>query len=176
VKRTIVTTDAKNWFQHRHGVLAEKARPVVDFGQELHQLIEDLLDTAMSHDISVGIAAPQIGVSEAVAIVMPDRDDPLVIVNPSIANVWGKKDTKRESCLSLPPWGGQVERRTKLTLDYQDADGRQHQLQAEGFLARVIQHEVDHLNGRLYTEHMGSARELESQVLFDNYDPKGDDQ
>ncbi len=92
------------------------------------------------------------------AVVGPERHRDrllvLVLVNPRITQLTGKKDKKRESCMSLPHYGAPVERRSKVTVLYQDIAGSEQTLQADAFLARIIQHEVDHLDGILYVDHL----------------------
>lgn len=138
----------------------------------LDELVEDLKDTLWHHRIAIGLAAQQqIGHQERVAIVNIDRknrDAALVLVNPCIERTWGKKDVKRESCMSLPHLAGKVERRWKVAVRFQDKAGRPHFVEAEGFLARVIAHEVDHLDGLLYADRVKPEESLEPVDLFSN--------
>ena len=147
---------------------------VTDFGEELQQLVDNLVDTMSHHDIAVGLSAPQIGIHKRVAVVALDKLDEeseepaLVLVNPEILSFTGKKDTKRESCMSLPHYGGDVLRRTKMELNYSDREGNRKVLHAEGFLARVIAHEVDHLDGILFVDRMEEGVELVPVDIFKN--------
>lgn len=151
--------------------LRQPNEEVSDFGSDFQKKVDDLLDTFWGHKIAVGLAAPQIGTPLKVAVINHKRDETqpmLVIVNPKILSTSGKKDKKKESCMSVPHYAGEVERRTKLTLVYQDRYGEEKQIDADGFLARVIQHEVDHLNGFLYLDRMSDLSTLETTDIFKN--------
>lgn len=121
-----------------------------------------------AHPIAVGLAAPQIGESLRVAVVNLKRDneETLVLINPTIVREWGKKDKKKESCMSVPGYRGEVERRYALEVAYFDRGGVRLTMEATGFFARVIAHEVDHLDGRLYVDRMGTGVELEPVDFF----------
>jgi len=145
-------------------VLHETAERVTDI-QDILQTIEDLKDTLFAHDIAVGLAAPQIGVRRSVAVVNLDKrskEDTLVLINPVITRESGGKDKKKESCMSLNGFRADVLRRLKMTVEYDNYEGARQTLEAEGFLARVIAHEVDHLNGLLYVDRMAQGVPLET--------------
>jgi peptide deformylase len=156
-------------------ILGRPCREVVLFDSALHAVIADLVETLFAHPIAIGLAAPQIGVDLCVAVVNVEREDPgasLIIVNPHIQSTSGAKDSKRESCMSLPGLVGTVMRRSKIHLEFMDADGNRKGTSFEGFLARVVQHEVDHLAGTLYSAHVdGGASALEPTDIFDYPDP-----
>lgn len=139
--------------------------------EQLAQIIADLTDTFWAYDICVGLAAPQIGYEHRVAVVNATRDlsmPILVLVDPVVLREFGKKDVKRESCMSM--WGmqGDVERRRSIELEYSDDSGQRQQRVFEGFEARVIQHEVDHLNGVLYNKRLRAGARLVDSAVFDN--------
>ena len=137
---------------------------VVDFGKPLQDEIDELISVFHSWKIAVGLSAPQIGIRKRFAVININKDKlgpDFVIVNPIITNQSGKKDIKFESCLSLPNVKGQVERRYKIDLDYQDRFGNNLQTNADSFLARVIMHEIDHLNGILFVDRMADDKKLE---------------
>lgn len=149
--------------------LGKSALEVNDFGLETQTIIDDLLDTLAHHRIAVGLAAPQIGVDARIAVVDLKADPPappLIVVNPVVLETSGKKDVKKESCMSVPHFRGPVERRHKLKLQFQDRSGTSRQLLAEGFLARAVAHEVDHLNGLLYLDRMADPAGLEPVTFF----------
>lgn len=157
-------------------VLGLQCAAVTQFGGDTETFIEDLLDTMFAHPVAVGLAAPQIGLAIQIAVINPTRETregSLVLVNPLLMSISGKKDTKRESCMSLPYFAGEVERRLKVTVQYSDRNGEKQRLTAEGFLARVIQHEVEHLAGRLYTAAMKRGAGLEPTDVFNYPDPLG---
>ncbi|MEV0734779.1 peptide deformylase [Streptomyces sp. NPDC050549] len=139
-------------------------------GDQTAELVRDLIDTMHAHSICVGLAAPQIGVQQAVAVVNVSelKSEPdLVLVNPVLLSATGKKDVKFESCMSLPGWRGSVERRRKIHVAYSDLDGNELEIHAEGFLARAIQHELDHLKGIIYAQSLASGAILERTDLFE---------
>lgn len=151
-------------------ILETPTQQVEDFTDPLRELLIDLQDTMWHHSICRGLAAPQIGIGLRVAVVNWDRnsrDNDLILVNPKIVNTSGKKDVKRESCMSL--WGlcGDVIRRDKIVVQYRDHFGKDHESAFEGFPARAIQHEVDHLDGVLYSKRLKSGGELAPTDLFD---------
>jgi len=153
----------------KDSVLRHVAQDVEAFDKDLITLINDLTETMNHHHIAVGLAAPQIGVSLRVAIINPDKTretPPTVIINPTDVEFSGKKDTKKESCMSVPNLRGDVERRSKVTFKYQDIHGESHSLRAEGFLARIFAHEIDHLNGFLYVDRMAATAKLEETDLW----------
>lgn len=167
--RALVQLDKKDFFR-RDVSLRSPVAAVTDFGYEFQQLVDDLIETLNHHQIAVGLAAPQINIGKQVVVInlSPDKKEPtLVLVNPRIISTSGKKDTKKESCMSLPHFRGAVERRYKCQVEFQDRHGQKHILNAKGFLARVIAHEVDHLQGVLYVDHMDDEAKLEPVDFFE---------
>lgn len=150
--------------------LRQPTKDVVDFGPECQWIVDDLVNTLLVHRIAVGLAAPQIGVALRIAVinVSKDKKEPtLIICNPRILSSTGKKDRKIESCMSIPGYGGEVERRDKVEISYQSRTGEAEVLQARGFLARVIAHEIDHLDGVLYIDRMTDKSLLKPVDLFE---------
>lgn len=99
------------------GALGEPSKTVIDFDESLCELVADLQDTMWAYPFCVGLAAPQIGVNLRVAVINPtreSRDDDLVLVNPTVLSMAGKKDRKYESCMSVWGYQGTVERRSKV--------------------------------------------------------------
>ena len=156
-------------------VLRDKAKKVRDFGPSLQELIDDMVETM--HDApGVGLAAPQVGVSLRVAVIeLPEeqeeeeqeerRDkDPyrgklIVICNPEVVKTWGGEE-QEEGCLSMPEYVGEVTRATRVVVKAQDRRGKQIRLRAEGLMARVLQHEVDHLSGMLFVDRVETLDKL----------------
>jgi peptide deformylase len=146
-----------------HPVLRERARPVEKFATpELRALLEDMKDT-MAAKNGAGLAAPQIGVSERVVIFgvqgnprYPDAEEVpfTVLVNPKIVLLTREVEEGWEGCLSVPGMRGLVPRYTKLRYTGFDGEGNPVDRIAEGFHARVVQHECDHLDGILYPQRM----------------------
>lgn len=139
----------------RPAILSTPAKSVTNFkDDELAELIVDMIDTLQADPICVGLAAPQLGVDLRVAVVCPSRKstDITVIINPTSVQATGQKDLKRESCMSLPNQAGSVERRKKLRVTFSDEDGETTDAVFQGFAARVVAHEIDHLEGIMYCD------------------------
>ena len=146
-----------------HPVLRERARPVEKFGTpELRALLDDMKDT-MAAKNGAGLAAPQIGVSQRIVIFgvesnprYPDAEEVpfTVLVNPKITLLTKEIEEGWEGCLSVPGMRGIVPRYTKLRYTGFDGEGNPIDRVAEGFHARVVQHECDHLDGILYPQRM----------------------
>lgn len=111
----------------------------------------------------VGLAAPQIGKNIRLAII-DIGDDPIVLINPKITKMSGK-ETCDEGCLSFPGLSEKVERAVKVITEYTDLDGDRYEMEAEGLLARAIQHELDHLDGVVFVDRISKARRL--QIKWD---------
>jgi peptide deformylase len=152
-------------------VLTNAAKPVANFDKRLTRLIDDLKTTlvATRNPKGVGLAAPQIGVPSRVFVTRPRGKDAIrVFINPEIiirsdnlTDGVPERTNKLEGCLSIPTVWGRVKRSTSITLRYQDETGANHEEAFTGFLATIIQHETDHLNGTLFTH-----RVLEQQGKF----------
>lgn len=164
--KKLVTIDQK--LSALEGILNEACSEVEDFGRDLTRVVKDLKDTLHSDSISVGLAAPQIGYRVAVAVVNPSKneEEDLVLINPTLLLVSGSWDTKLESCMSIPHKRAPVKRRKKAVIQYFDEAGARHKLSASGFLARIILHEIDHLNGTLYTDRVENPELIEETSLF----------
>lgn len=143
--------------------LKQEAEPVEFFSAEFREFVSALEATMLASPSCVGIAAPQIGSPVRVAIVdvsakpKVSHHGRLILVNPEITH-WESHVMGREGCLSVPDYTGNVLRAEKIALDYFDAEGTKRQLSAEGFEARAIQHELDHLDGVLFIDRVVSRR------------------
>jgi len=133
--------------------LTQKAAPVEGFGALLASLVEDLWDSMYEFD-GVGLAAPQIGVSQRVLVLHnPEDDRELCLVNPELSECEGNQ-VGPEGCLSLPHIEAEVPRYERIRVTAFDADGSPLDFVAEGFLARIIQHECDHLDGVVFLDRL----------------------
>ncbi|PTM59137.1 peptide deformylase [Desmospora activa] len=130
-------------------ILKEKAKPVTKFNARLHKLLDDMADT-MYDAPGVGLAAPQVGISKRV-IVLDGGEGLIEVINPVLEEREGEQ-LGPEGCLSIPGLQGDVRRAERLRVKGQDRNGDPIEMEAEGYLARIFQHEVDHLNGVLFTE------------------------
>lgn len=143
--------------------LKQESVPVEFFTAEFREFVAALEATMLASPGCVGIAAPQIGSPVRVAIVDVSAKPKLlhhgrlILVNPEITH-WEGHVMGREGCLSVPDYTGNVLRAEKIALDYFDAEGVKHQLSTEGFEARAIQHELDHLDGVLFIDRVVSRR------------------
>lgn len=141
-------------------VLRVVCPPVERFDGELAELVEDMVETMYAAP-GVGLAAPQVGVERRVTVVDPSAGEEAgllqVLVNPEIERSEGR-ETDLEGCLSLPAITEKVDRAARISVDAFDAEGRPIHLEAEGLLARVIQHEVDHLDGVLFVDRLTGLR------------------
>ncbi len=170
--REIVTLPAQ--------VLRRKARKVTDFGLDLQALIEDMIET-MRQAPGVGLAAPQVGVSQRVIVVEYAEEEKggapprlYVLVNPEITRFSQEAEVGIEGCLSVPGFAGQVERSLNVTVKGFNRRGQPMRIKADGWLARIFQHEIDHLDGVLFIDRATKVFEVEeapAQVL-----PAGEDE
>lgn len=143
--------------------LRRVSEPVTELDAELRAFIADLEETRLSGPAAVGIAAPQVGRFQRIVIVdVSGRKGVashgyLVLVNPEITH-WDGFEIGREGCLSVPDYTGNVIRATRIRLAAQDPDGAQLHFEMEGFEARAVQHELDHLDGMLFVDRVVSRR------------------
>ena len=142
-------------------VLRKKALPLAKVTKNTHKLIKDMFDTMYDAD-GVGLAAPQVGVSQRV-IVVDMEDNPMSLINPKIVSEEGSSVDK-EGCLSVPQVVGYVDRCHKICVEYLDKKGKPKRLTAEDMLARILQHEIDHLDGILFTDKATSIAKVEDEV------------
>lgn len=132
--------------------LTEVALPVVKFGPELARLAEDMIETMDAHE-GVGLAGPQVGVRRQILVLCEPEGEPLCLVNPEIVEMDGKAYGE-EGCLSLPGVFASVPRATRIRVRAQDCTGAPLDFEARDFLARIIQHEYDHLQGKVFPDRL----------------------
>ncbi len=146
-------------------ILYKKSRVVTDFNDRLHQLLDDMKDT-LAQAGGVGLAAPQVGVLRRAVIVINDDEEMLELVNPEIIYTEGEQ-TGPEGCLSIPGKFGMVTRPYFVRVKAQDRFGRWFETEGEDLTGRCFCHELEHLDGHLYTEHID--RFLTEEELADYY-------
>ena len=137
-----------------------KAKPVETFDEELKTLTDDMFETMHSVN-GIGLAATQIGVAKQVAVIdiSPEKNEPLVIVNPVIQILDPSKiEDYDEGCLSVPGFFEKISRPSDIKISYQDLNGKKQEIKPEGLLTKVVQHELDHLNGRLFVDHISELK------------------
>ena len=151
-------------------ILKQKAEEVLDITSQIKKLIPQMVETMYKNE-GIGLAAPQIGISKRIIIVETSENPraavreksrpfdkaqgkPLAFLNPVITKKLGKPVTEEEGCLSLPGTFVRVKRSQKITLECQTAEGKVVKIEAGGLIARIFQHEIDHLNGKLIIDHV----------------------
>jgi len=152
-------------------VLREKSRDVEVIDHSILNLVEDMIDTVSDEKVSgIGLAAPQIGVLKRVIVVnMGDKFE--TYINPEIEIIDKSTESESEGCLSIYSLKTEVKRPKKILFKAKDLKNREVTLEAEGIAARVFMHEVDHLNGTLFIDHLSpeSRKEFLSKINRDSY-------
>ena len=137
------------------------SEPVAKVDADIRTLIDDMIETMYGAD-GIGLAAIQIGVAKRVLVMDIDQKDgkknPVAYVNPKI--LWASEEmaTFEEGCLSVPEIWDEVERPAKIKAEYLDRDGKRHEIEAEGLLAVCLQHEMDHLEGVIFLDHLSKLK------------------
>lgn len=136
-------------------ILRQKTQPISEINDDVRKLAEDMLETMYSSR-GVGLAAPQIGLSLQICVidVIPDgKNRPVVFINPKIISGENKIE-QEEGCLSFPKIYEKVKRFDKVKVEYTDLNGETKIVDAEGFFAKACQHEIDHLNGKVFIDYL----------------------
>ena len=154
-------------------VLRRRAAEIKEITPELHKTIADMVDT-MYDEAGIGLAAPQVGISLRLMIVgHDDKREPRPLINPVIANRGGQV-TAEEGCLSIPGVFAQITRSEWVDVEATDLEGQPVKIHGRGLLARVLQHEIDHLDGVLFIDHLDPVardrikRRIKKEGLRDN--------
>jgi peptide deformylase len=148
-------------------LLRERSHRVRRVGSDIQQIVDDMVETMVEAN-GIGLAAIQVGVPERVIVVQlppepepetedgqsPDSGELYVVVNPELARKSREMEDGIEGCLSVPGWVGEVERHFSVTVKGLDRQGKRVRIKADGLLARVFQHEIDHCDGILFTDHI----------------------
>lgn len=141
--------------------LRGKAKPVTTVDARVRRLMDDMLDTMYAAP-GIGLAAPQVGVMERIVVVdvsgKNEPSAPMRLVNPAI--VWRSDEAEagEEGCLSIPEQYADVTRPARVRVTYQDEKGAAREIEADGLLARCLQHEIDHLDGVLFVDHLSKLK------------------
>jgi len=142
-------------------ILREVSTPVETIGSDMRQLADNMLET-MYEAPGIGLAAIQVGVPKRLLVLDTSKDDnarkPIVMFNPEIVRLGDQTRVYEEGCLSIPDVHVEIERPATLTVRYVDLEGRRQELDADGLLATAIQHELDHLDGRLIIDFLSRLR------------------
>ena len=139
-------------------ILKQKSKRVRIINKSIQRLIGNMLET-MHVASGVGLAAPQIGTLLRVIVIGIPEEEDIALINPKIVRRTGER-LVNEGCLSVPGYIGQVERSVSVTVKGRDQNGREIRIKANGLLAQALEHEIDHINGVLYIDHLKSMDEL----------------
>ena len=141
-------------------VLRVRTKKVRKIDASVQKLIDDMIETM--HDApGVGLAAPQVGVSLRICVIHIPGDEVVTLVNPEIVRRSGERVCEDEGCLSLPGYKGPVPRAEKVVVKGRDREGKPVRYTAEDLFAEALEHELDHLDGKLYFDYLGSIDELQ---------------
>jgi len=148
-------------YQYPDTVLRNKTQKITSFDSSLTGIVDDMVDT-MYDAPGVGLAAPQVGKSIRLIVVDTTEDkegdkEHMVLINPEIIESEGKQ-IDEEGCLSVPELSANVKRYQKITVSFQDLQGKAHELSTEDRFAVILQHEIDHLNGILFIDHLSPLK------------------
>lgn len=143
-------------------VLHERALPIEAITEEDHQIAKKMLATMYSNPIGIGLAATQVGILRRLIVIDIDRDNPdnapIVLINPEILEQEGESVIE-EGCLSIPELKAEVKRPEKIIVSARTLDDEEIIIEDESLLARVLQHEIDHLNGILFIDHLSRKKQ-----------------
>jgi len=139
-------------------VLRQKAKRVSKIDGAIQRLIGDMIET-MQQANGVGLAAPQVGMSLRVIVLQMPSEQPIAIINPEIVRHSGEQEVT-EACLSVPGYFGEIKRPASVTVKGRDREGKATRIKGTGLMAEALEHETDHLNGKLYFDHMQSQDKL----------------
>ncbi len=139
-------------------ILRQKAKRVRIIDDSVQRLIDDMVET-MHYYAGLGLAAPQVGVSRQVMVIQMPGEELIVLINPEVVKRSGEYIVE-EGCLSVPGYRGEIKRSLAVTVKGRNRQGKNIRLKAEGLLAQALQHEIDHLNGMLYIDHLESQDRL----------------
>jgi peptide deformylase len=147
--------------QFPHEVLKKESAPVEGVNPALERLVRDMIET-MYHAPGSGLAAAQVGVSKRLIVAdatsADEEPQTIVIVNPRIVSLSPETEKAKEGCLSVPDFTAELERAVRVIVTGHDLSGEELEIEAEGWLARVFQHEIDHTNGILYIDRLGRLK------------------
>jgi peptide deformylase len=137
------------------------SQPVAEVDRALRRFMDDMLDT-MKDASGIGLAAIQVGVPKRLAVIDLDpagpKSNPIYLVNPKIVAASDEQRIYNEGCLSVPDFWEDVSRPSRLTVEYTDEKGSPQRIEADGLLATCLQHEIDHINGLLFIDHLSKLK------------------
>ncbi len=141
-------------------VLRQRAKKIRTIDSSVEKLITDMLETLHADTGRAGLAAPQIGIPLRVIVIsLPEDEKDIVLINPEIVKKSGER-TVTEGCLSVPGYYAEITRAESVTAKGRDRTGKEVRIKAQGLMAQALEHEIDHLNGNLYVDHVESPEKL----------------
>ncbi|MCX7941009.1 MAG: peptide deformylase [Endomicrobia bacterium] len=154
-------------------LLKEKSLPVEKFNSDLKHIVKDMFETMYAFN-GIGLAANQVGINKRIIVVDLRATEqnhrtsfvPIALVNPEILNYSKKKIVAEEGCLSFPGYYDKVSRAESIEVVFYDITGKKNIIVADGLLARVIQHEIDHINGIRFVQRMSIPRQIKFHLLY----------
>jgi peptide deformylase len=152
-------------------VLRRKARRVPSVDRGIQEFIDDMLET-LHHAYGVGLAAPQVGVSLRIVVIQLPEKEPIVLINPEVVKRSGEREIE-ERCLSIPGYRGIVKRSISVTVKARDRQGKGIRLKGDELLGQALEHELDHLNGVLYIDHLVDKKTLHKIELEEEEEKTG---
>lgn len=152
-------------------VLRKKCATIAVFDKKLEDLAVAMIDSMHAHD-GVGLAGPQVGVEKRLFVCHVPEDEPRIFINPDIIGTSEEILSYEEGCLSIPGVYSEVLRPKSITLQAWTLEGRPFKMEAEGLLARVIQHEMDHLKGILFIDHLSEKKRQRVVSMYEKRQSK----
>jgi peptide deformylase len=151
-------------------ILLQKLQPVENFDSDLKYIVKDMFKTMYAYN-GIGLAANQVGINKRIVVVdVSLREEkkvlPIALINPQIVNYSKKKQVAEEGCLSFPGFFEKVVRSLSVEVEYYDINGKRQRIIAEGLLARVLQHEIDHINGIVFVKRMSLEKQIKFYFMF----------
>ncbi|MGB2583480.1 MAG: peptide deformylase [Dehalococcoidia bacterium] len=140
-------------------VLHQKAKRVRKIDDSIQKLIDDMIETMYQLGGAAGLAAPQVGIPLQVVVIELPESGLITLINPQVVKSSGEHEVM-EGCLSLPGYRGSIKRAESVTVKGRDRYGKEVRIKAEGLFAQALQHEVDHINGVVYVDHLESMDNL----------------
>ena len=147
--------------------LKHKSIEVEIFNSDLQKIVKDMYDTLYASGNGIGLAAPQVGIKKRIVVIdlkVDGKSDPITFVNPKVINFSEEKFVNEEGCLSVPEYYAEVERSKEVEVEWFDEMGKRKKKKNKGLLSICIQHEIDHLNGILFIDHLSK---LKRKLVFE---------
>ena len=146
-------------YKYPHTILRQRAKKIRTIDKSIQKLVDDMMDT-LHNSGGVGLAANQIGILKRLIVIqLPEDEEPTAYINPEIIHREGKREVQ-EGCLSIPGYYGTITRSMWIKAKGMDRKSRIMKITAEGLLSQIIEHEIDHINGILYIDHLNSHEDL----------------